>query len=56
MAGIDTDRESLSLSLREREIEEEQDRLDRWHSQSGGATERAERGWALGDDAHMGLS
>lgn len=47
---------SLALSQREKEIEEAEDRLDQWGTRPGGAVERAEREWGLGEDAHMGLS
>lgn len=47
---------SLALSQRDLEIEEAEDRLDQWGTRPGGAVERAEREWGLGEDAHMGLS
>lgn len=43
-------------SLRAREIEEAQNRLDRWGARATGGTERAERELGLGDDVNMGLS
>ncbi|ODH44890.1 hypothetical protein ACO22_00584 [Paracoccidioides brasiliensis] len=55
-AMVDTDGESLSKSLRDQEIEEAENMADRFGSRPGGVAERAERGWGLGDDAHMGLS
>jgi hypothetical protein len=45
-----------SQSMRKREIEESQDRLDRWGARATGGTERAERELGLGDDVNMGLS
>ncbi|KAL1968541.1 hypothetical protein VTN77DRAFT_1751 [Rasamsonia byssochlamydoides] len=45
-----------SSSIRKREIEEAQDRLDRWGARATGGTERAERELGLGDDVSMGLS
>lgn len=45
-----------SLSIRKREIEEAQDRLDRWGARATGGTERAERELGLGDDVNMALS
>jgi hypothetical protein len=54
--GGSTDAESVSRSLREKELEEAEDMVDRWGSRPGGAAERVEREWGLGDDAHMGLS
>lgn len=47
---------SDSLSMREKEITEAQDRLDRWGSRASGGTERAERELGLGDEVNMGLS
>lgn len=43
-------------SIREREIEEAQNMLDRWGARATGGTERAERELGLGDDVNMGLS
>lgn len=43
-------------SIRNREIEEAQNRLDRWGARATGGTERAERELGLGDDVNMGLS
>lgn len=43
-------------SMRDREIEEAQNRLDRWGARASGGTERAERELGLGDDVNMGLS
>ncbi|WEW59070.1 hypothetical protein PRK78_004538 [Emydomyces testavorans] len=54
--AADTDRESLALSLREKEIEEAENMVDQWDARPGGPAERAERAWGLGDEAHMGLS
>lgn len=45
-----------SLSIRSREIEEAQDRLDLWATRAISGTERAEREMGLGDDINMGLS
>lgn len=45
-----------SQSIRNREIEEAQDQLDRWGARASGGTERAERELGLGDDVNMGLS
>ncbi|EGE78594.2 integral peroxisomal membrane protein [Blastomyces dermatitidis ATCC 18188] len=56
LIGVDTDGESLSRSIRDQEIEEAENVVDRFGNRPGGAAERAERGWGLGDDAHMGLS
>ncbi|KKZ57826.1 hypothetical protein EMCG_05577 [[Emmonsia] crescens] len=56
VTGVDTDGESLSRSIRDQEIEEAENIVDRFGSRPGGTAERAERGWGLGDDAHMGLS
>lgn len=53
---MDTDGESLSRSIRDQEIEEAENIVDRFGSRPGGTAERAERGWGLSDDAHMGLS
>ncbi|KAL4788240.1 integral peroxisomal membrane peroxin-domain-containing protein [Aspergillus varians] len=50
VAGSDT------LSLREKELSEAQDRLDRWGSRAAGGTEWAEREFGLGDEVNMGLS
>lgn len=52
----DTDRESLTRSVREKEIEEAENTVDKWGTRPGGVAERTERAWGLGDDAHMGLS
>ncbi|EED15165.1 integral peroxisomal membrane protein [Talaromyces stipitatus ATCC 10500] len=43
-------------SIRDREIEDAQNRLDRWGARATGGTERAEREFGLGDDVNMGLS
>lgn len=43
-------------SIRDREIEDAQNRLDRWGARATGGTERAERELGLGDDVNMGLS
>jgi hypothetical protein len=43
-------------SMRDREIEDAQNRLDRWGARASGGTERAERELGLGDDVNMGLS
>ncbi|OAX77700.1 hypothetical protein ACJ72_07998 [Emergomyces africanus] len=56
VTGADTDGESVSRSVRDQEIEEAENVVDRFGNRPGGAAERAERGWGLGDDAHMGLS
>ncbi|OJD11540.1 hypothetical protein AJ78_07713 [Emergomyces pasteurianus Ep9510] len=56
VTGVDTDGESMSRSVRDQEIEEAENIVDRFGNRPGGAAERAERGWGLGDDAHMGLS
>jgi len=45
-----------SLSIRSREIEEAQDRLDLWATRAISGTGRAEREMGLGDDINMGLS
>ncbi|KAK2782409.1 peroxisome- protein [Onygenales sp. PD_12] len=55
-ATADTDKLSLSRSIRDQEIEDAENIVDRIGIRPGGAAERAERGWGLGDDAHMGLS
>ncbi|PGH13660.1 hypothetical protein AJ79_03508 [Helicocarpus griseus UAMH5409] len=55
-AIMDTDGESLSRSIRDQEIEEAENMVDRFGNRPGGAAERAERGWGLSDDVHMGLS
>ncbi|KAL4921609.1 integral peroxisomal membrane peroxin-domain-containing protein [Aspergillus aurantiobrunneus] len=47
---------SDSLSARDKELSEAQDRLDRWGSRATGGTERAERELGLGDEVNMGLS
>ncbi|KAL4900496.1 hypothetical protein BDW74DRAFT_188158 [Aspergillus multicolor] len=47
---------SDSLSLRDKELSDAQDRLDRWGSRATGGTERAERELGLGDEVNMGLS
>ncbi|KAH8691146.1 integral peroxisomal membrane peroxin-domain-containing protein [Talaromyces proteolyticus] len=45
-----------SQSMREREIEDSQNRHDRWATRASGGTERVEREFGLGDDVNMGLS
>ncbi|KAK2808552.1 hypothetical protein FQN50_004584 [Emmonsiellopsis sp. PD_5] len=55
-ASADTDKLSLSRSIRDQEIEDAENIVDRIGIRPGGGAERAERGWGLGDDAHMGLS
>ncbi|KAL4930701.1 PEX28-32 family peroxisomal membrane protein [Aspergillus undulatus] len=47
---------SDSLSIRDKELSDAQDRLDRWGSRASGGTERAERELGLGDEVNMGLS
>ncbi|KAJ5782765.1 hypothetical protein N7457_004539 [Penicillium paradoxum] len=47
---------SDSASLREKEIANSQDHVDRWSTRAAGGTERAEREWGLSDDMNMGLS
>ncbi|KAI9375442.1 integral peroxisomal membrane peroxin-domain-containing protein [Aspergillus egyptiacus] len=47
---------SDSLSNRERELADAQDRLDRWGSRATGGIERVEREMGLGDEVNMGLS
>lgn len=47
---------SDSASLRDKEITQAQDRLDRWGTRATGGTERAEREMGLGDEVNMGLS
>ncbi|KAL4935718.1 hypothetical protein BDV06DRAFT_234003 [Aspergillus oleicola] len=47
---------SDSLSMRDKELSDAQDRLDRWGSRASGGTERAERELGLSDDLNMGLS
>ncbi|KAL4959148.1 PEX28-32 family peroxisomal membrane protein [Aspergillus stella-maris] len=47
---------SDSLSFRDKELSDAQDRLDRWGSRASGGTERAEREMGLSDDLNMGLS
>ncbi|KAL2807866.1 integral peroxisomal membrane peroxin-domain-containing protein [Aspergillus granulosus] len=47
---------SDSLNIREKELSDAQDRLDRWGSRATGGTERAEREMGLGDEVNMGLS
>lgn len=47
---------SDSASLREKEIANSQDHLDRWSTRAAGGTERAEREWGLSDEVNMGLS
>ncbi|KAG5301736.1 integral peroxisomal membrane protein [Histoplasma ohiense] len=56
MTLADADGESLSRSIRDQEIEEAENAVDSFGNRPGGAAERTERGWGLGDDAHMGLS
>ncbi|KAJ9231187.1 hypothetical protein DTO207G8_2848 [Paecilomyces variotii] len=55
-SGAGTAESNDSASIRKREIEESQNRLDRWGARATAATERAERELGLGDDANMGLS
>ncbi|KAL4808468.1 integral peroxisomal membrane peroxin-domain-containing protein [Aspergillus unguis] len=47
---------SDSVSIRDKELTDAQDRLDRWGSRASGGTERAERELGLGDEVNMGLS
>ncbi|EAW11830.1 PEX28-32 family peroxisomal membrane protein [Aspergillus clavatus NRRL 1] len=47
---------SESSSLRDKEINHAQDRLDRWGTRATGGIERAERELGLGDEVNMGLS
>ncbi|KGO50858.1 hypothetical protein PEX1_053840 [Penicillium expansum] len=47
---------SDSASLREKEMANSQDHLDRWSTRAAGGTERAEREWGLSDEVNMGLS
>ncbi|KAJ5250317.1 peroxisomal membrane protein [Penicillium chrysogenum] len=47
---------SDSASLREKEIANSQDHLDRWSTRAAGGTERAEREFGLSDEVNMGLS
>ncbi|KAL2864639.1 PEX28-32 family peroxisomal membrane protein [Aspergillus lucknowensis] len=47
---------SDNLSIRDKELSDAQDRLDRWGSRAAGGTERAEREMGLGDEVNMGLS
>ncbi|OJJ36842.1 hypothetical protein ASPWEDRAFT_50267 [Aspergillus wentii DTO 134E9] len=47
---------SDSVSVRNKEIHQAQDRLDRWGTRATGGTERAEREMGLGDEVNMGLS
>ncbi|KAL4741780.1 integral peroxisomal membrane peroxin-domain-containing protein [Aspergillus similis] len=47
---------SDSLSIRDKEISDAQDRLDKWGARATGGTERAERELGLGDEVNMGLS
>ncbi|OJJ59401.1 hypothetical protein ASPSYDRAFT_57001 [Aspergillus sydowii CBS 593.65] len=47
---------SDSLSMRDKELSDAHDRLDRWGSRAAGGTERAEREMGLGDEVNMGLS
>jgi hypothetical protein len=47
---------SDSASLREKEMANSQDHLDRWSTRAAGGTERAEREWGLSDEINMGLS
>lgn len=50
--GADCD----SLSLRNKEIEEAENRLNHWGTRASDGTERAEREMGLSDDINMGLS
>jgi hypothetical protein len=45
-----------SLSLRNKEIEEAENRLNHWGTRASDGTERAEREMGLSDDINMGLS
>ena len=47
---------SDSSSLREKEIANAHDHLDRWATRAAGGTERAEREFGLSDEVNMGLS
>ncbi|KAF4762608.1 hypothetical protein N7455_001158 [Penicillium solitum] len=47
---------SDSASLREKEMANSHDHLDRWSTRAAGGTERAEREWGLSDEVNMGLS
>ncbi|KAJ5558722.1 peroxisomal membrane protein Pex23-Penicillium chrysogenum [Penicillium sp. DV-2018c] len=47
---------SDSASLRDKDIANSQDHLDRWSTRAAGGTERAEREWGLSDEVNMGLS
>lgn len=47
---------SDSASLRDKEIANSQDHVDRWSTRAAGGTERAEREWGLSDEMNMGLS
>jgi hypothetical protein len=47
---------SDSASLREKEMANSQDHLDRWSTRAAGGTERAERELGLSDEVNMGLS
>ncbi|CAG7921034.1 unnamed protein product [Penicillium olsonii] len=47
---------SDSASLREKEMANSHDHLDRWSARAAGGTERAEREWGLSDEINMGLS
>ncbi|KAJ6043445.1 uncharacterized protein N7446_001644 [Penicillium canescens] len=47
---------SDSASLREKEMANSQDHLDKWSTRAADGTERAEREWGLSDDLNMGLS
>lgn len=47
---------SDTLSVRDREIADAQDRLDRWGTRATGGTERVEREMGLSDEMNMGLS
>ncbi|KAE8551765.1 hypothetical protein TMatcc_001747 [Talaromyces marneffei ATCC 18224] len=55
LATEDGDADSQK-SIRDREIEDAQNRHDRWAARAAGGTERAERELGLGDDVNMGLS
>jgi len=47
---------SDTRSVRDREIVNAQDRLDRWGARATGGTERVERELGLSDEMNMGLS
>lgn len=47
---------SDTLNVRDKEIVDAQDRLDRWGARATGGTERVEREMGLSDEMNMGLS